>query len=89
MQMQREGTSEKDACKRIFLISSKGLITVNSPVVKSEASKIRQRNGTYEGFARGWLIHSNESLNLIIFTDHRKSTANRYYRCINRSWCIF
>ncbi|VIO95194.1 NAD-dependent malic enzyme, mitochondrial precursor, putative [Brugia malayi] len=39
LQMQREGTSEKDACKRIFLINSKGLITVNSPVVKSEHQK--------------------------------------------------
>ncbi|VDM15039.1 unnamed protein product [Wuchereria bancrofti] len=39
LQMQREGTSKKDAYKRIFLINSKGLITVNSPVVKPEHQK--------------------------------------------------
>ncbi|KAL3986415.1 NADP-dependent malic enzyme [Acanthocheilonema viteae] len=39
LQMQCEGTSAKDAYRRIFLINSKGLITVNSPIVKPEHEK--------------------------------------------------
>lgn len=39
LQMQHEGTTAKDAYKRIFLINSKGLITVNSPVIKPEHQK--------------------------------------------------
>ncbi|EJD75150.1 malic enzyme [Loa loa] len=39
LEMQHEGMSAKDAYERIFLINSKGLITVNSPIVKPEHQK--------------------------------------------------
>uniref|UniRef100_A0A915Q7N5 Malic enzyme n=1 Tax=Setaria digitata TaxID=48799 RepID=A0A915Q7N5_9BILA len=39
LQMQHEGLSANDAYSRIFLINSKGLITINSPVIKPEHEK--------------------------------------------------